>query len=165
MAFEDPRCSESIKNCSQDDVKLRCKNNIRKCFKKWSTWLQNWSKMEPKLAPKSMKNRFQEALNKNDEKWNQKSHAGVCGGARGCAAQGLGGPLKSINPVSPEGPEGQPDALGHSPRAQGGTVADRMCLIARMMRSLMPLRTKQQPPQNVFPVKCNWKRRWIEPGL
>ena len=56
--------------------------------------------------------------------------AGVCGGVRGCAGQGLGGPLKSINPVSPEGPEGQPDALGHSPRAQGGTVADlcNLCL-------------------------------------
>ena len=47
--------------------------------------------------------------------------AGVCGVAR---PGGWGGPLKSINPVSPEGPEGQPDALGHSPRAQGGTVAD-----------------------------------------
>ena len=73
--------------------------------------------MEPKLAPKSMKNRFQEALNKEDEKWNQKSHAGVCKGVRLYATWGLGGPLKPINPVSPEGPEGQPDALGHSPRA------------------------------------------------
>ena len=80
--------------------------------------------MEPKLAPKSMKNRFQEALNKKDEKWSQKSHAGVCKGVRVYASQGLGGPLKSINPVSPEGPERQPLPLGHSPRAQGGTVAD-----------------------------------------
>ena len=47
--------------------------------------------------------------------------ATVCGGAR---AKGWGGPLKPINPVSPEGPERQPWALGHSPRAQGGTVAD-----------------------------------------
>ena len=71
-----------------------------------------------------MKNRFQEALNKNDEKWNQKSHANVCRVVRVYASQGLGGPLKSINPVSPEGPERQPLPLGHSPRAQGGTVAD-----------------------------------------
>ena len=96
MVFEDPRCSESIKNCSQDDVKLRCKNSTRKYFKKWSTWLQNWSKMEPKLAPKSMKNRFQEALNKKDEKWSQKSHAGVREGVRVYAAQGLGGPLNQL---------------------------------------------------------------------
>ena len=70
--------------------------------------------MEPKLVPKSMKNRFQEALNKKDEKWSQKSHAAVCDGVQGCAGEGLGGPLK---PISPEGPEGQPGALGHSPRA------------------------------------------------
>ena len=80
--------------------------------------------MEPKLAPKSMKNQFQEALNKKDEKWSQKSHAGVCDCVRMYATWGLGGLLKSINPVSPEGPERQPWALGHSLRAQGGTVAD-----------------------------------------
>ena len=73
--------------------------------------------MEPKLAPKSMKNRFQEAFNKKDEKWSQKSHANVREGAQGCATWGLGGPLESVNPVSPEGPEGQPLPLGHSPRA------------------------------------------------
>ena len=115
MVFEDPRCSESIKNCSQDDVKLRCKNSTRKYFKKWSTWFQNWSKMEPKLAPKSMKNGFQEALNKKDEKWSQKSHAGVCKGVRGCATQGLGGPLKTI---SQQGPEGQQKALDTPLRAR-----------------------------------------------
>ena len=96
MVFEDPRCSESIKNCSQDDVKLRCKNSTRKYLKKSSTWLQNWSKMEPKLVPKSMKNGFQDALNKKDEKLSQRSHAGVRGGVRVYAAQGLGGPLKPI---------------------------------------------------------------------
>ena len=53
----------------------------------------------------------------------KKSREGVQGCA-GDATWGLRGPLKSVNPVSPEGPEGQPDALGHSPRAQGGTVAD-----------------------------------------
>ena len=73
--------------------------------------------MEPKLVPKSMENRFQDAFNKKDEEWCQKSYAGVCKGARGCAAQGLGGPVDSINPVNPEGPEGQPGALGHSLRA------------------------------------------------
>ena len=81
--------------------------------------------MEPKLAPKSKKNWCQEGLNKKDEKWSQKSHAGaavVCGGVR---PGGWGGPLNSVNPVSPEGPEGQPLPLGHSPRAQGGTVADK----------------------------------------
>ena len=36
MVFEDPRCSESIKNCSQDDVRLRCKNSTRNYLKKWS---------------------------------------------------------------------------------------------------------------------------------
>ena len=72
-----------------------------------------------------MKNGFQEALNKKDEKWSQTSHANVREGVQGYAGQGLGGPLESVNPVSPEGPEGQPDALGHSPRAQGGTVADQ----------------------------------------
>ena len=80
--------------------------------------------MEPKLAPKSMKNWFQEALNKKDEKWSQKSHARVCDCVRLYATWGLGGPLNSINPVNPEGPERQPLPFGHSPRAQGGTVAD-----------------------------------------
>ena len=42
----------------------------------------DWTKMEPKLAPKSMKNGFQEALNKKDEKWSEKSHARVCGPPR-----------------------------------------------------------------------------------
>ena len=97
MAFEDPRCSESIKNRSQDDVKLRCKVSTRKYPKKWSTWFQNWPNMEPKLAPKSMKNWSQEGLNKKDEKWSQKSHAGVCDGVRLYAAWGLGGPLKPIS--------------------------------------------------------------------
>ena len=46
--------------------------------------------MEPKLAPKSMKNGFQEALNKKDEKWSEKSHAGVCRPS-----------LKSIHPEPP----------------------------------------------------------------
>ena len=38
--------------------------------------------MEPKLAPKSMKNGFQEALNKKDEKWSEKKSRG---GVQGCA--------------------------------------------------------------------------------
>ena len=75
--------------------------------------------MEPKLAPKSMKNGFQEALNKKVEKWVEKVHAGVRGCVQGYAGWRLGGPLNSINTVSPEGPEGQPGALGHSPRALG----------------------------------------------
>ena len=37
-------------------------------IEEWSTWLPNWSKMEPQLAPKSMENGLQEALNKKDEK-------------------------------------------------------------------------------------------------
>ena len=47
-----------------------------------------------------------------------------CKVVQGCAGVrdlGVGGSLKTNYP---EGPEGQPDALGHSPRAQGGTVAD-----------------------------------------
>ena len=63
--------------------------------------------MEPKLAPKSMKNEFQEALNKKDEKRSEKSHATVRGGVRGCAAlcePGGVGSLKSIHPEAPGGP-------------------------------------------------------------
>ena len=47
--------------------------------------------MEPKLAPKSMKNGFQEALNKKDEKWSEKNHARAREGVQGCAGQGVGG--------------------------------------------------------------------------
>ena len=85
--------------------------------------------MGPKLVPKSMKNGFQEALNKKVEKWVEKKHARVCKVAQGCTSQGLGGPLNSVNPVSPEGPERQPWPLGHSPRAQGGTVADLSAIV------------------------------------
>ena len=38
--------------------------------------------MHSKAHPKLMENRFQGALNKKDEKWNEKSHARVCEGAR-----------------------------------------------------------------------------------
>ena len=58
--------------------------------------------MEPKLAPKSMKNGFQEALNKKDEKWSEKSHARVCKGAQGCASQEGWGPLNEFI-QSPQG--------------------------------------------------------------
>ena len=62
--------------------------------------------MEPKLVPKSMENRFQDALNKKDEKWSEKSHAGVCGGVR---ARGVGwGPLNQFI----QRPQG--DQLRHS---------------------------------------------------
>ena len=70
--------------------------------------------MEPKLAPKSMKNGFQEALNKKDEKWSEKSHAGVC-------EPGGWGPLNQFI----QRPQG--DQLRHSLtplRALRGTVAD-----------------------------------------
>jgi len=77
--------------------------------------------MEPKLAPKSIKNWFQEVLNKKVEKWSQKSHAVLCGCARGCASQGLGGPL---NQLIQRVQRGNREALDHTPRAQGGTVAD-----------------------------------------
>ena len=43
---------------------------------------QNWHKMDPKLEPKSMKNGFQEALNKKDEKGGEKNNAVVRGGVR-----------------------------------------------------------------------------------
>ena len=56
--------------------------------------------MEPKLAPKSMETGFQEALNKKDEKWSEKSHAGV----RDCAQEQGVGSLKSIHPEAPGGP-------------------------------------------------------------
>ena len=55
-----------------------------------------------------MKNGFQEALNKKDEKWSEKSHAGVRGLVRVCATQGGAGSLKSINPEPPG------DQLRHS---------------------------------------------------
>ena len=42
-----------------------------------------------------MKNGFQEALNKKDEKWSE-SHAVVRGGAQGCATQGGWGPLNQF---------------------------------------------------------------------
>ncbi len=45
--------------------------------------------MEPKLVPKSMKNGFQEARNKKEEKWIEKSHARV----RKVVRPGGGGPL------------------------------------------------------------------------
>ena len=64
--------------------------------------------MEPKLAPKSMENRFQDALNKKDEKWSEKSHAGVREGARVCAGQGGWGPLNQLI----QRPQG--DQLRHS---------------------------------------------------
>ena len=56
--------------------------------------------MEPKLAPKSMKNGFQEALNIKDEKLSEKSHATL----RDCAQDEGGGSFKSIHPEAPGGP-------------------------------------------------------------
>ena len=41
-------------------------------------------------------NRFQDALNKKDEKWSEKSHARVCRVARWCATQGWWGPLNQF---------------------------------------------------------------------
>ena len=76
--------------------------------------------MEPKLAPKSIKNWFQEVLNKRVQKWSQKSHARLCDCVRGCASQGVGGSFKSINP---ESPEGQQRGIGSHPsctRRHGG---------------------------------------------
>ena len=55
-----------------------------------------------------MKNGFQEALNKKDEKWSEKSHARVCEGALGCATQGGWGPLNQFI----QRPQG--DQLRHS---------------------------------------------------
>ena len=55
-----------------------------------------------------MKNGFQEALNKKDEKWNEKSHAAVREGVRVCAGQGGWGPLNQFI----QRPQG--DQLRHS---------------------------------------------------
>ena len=68
-----------------------------------------------------MKNGFQDALNKKDEKWSEKSHAGVRKGVRWCASQGGVGPLNQFI----QRPHG--DQLRHSLtpfRALRGTVAD-----------------------------------------
>ena len=56
--------------------------------------------MEPKLAPESMNNGFQDALNKKDDKWSEKSHAVV---RRVVRARGVGS-LESIHPEAPRGP-------------------------------------------------------------
>ena len=75
--------------------------------------------MEPKLVPKSMENRFQDALNKKDEKWSEKSHARVCRGARVCAGQGGWGPLNQFI-QSPQGTSLGILSLHFVPKGHGG---------------------------------------------
>ena len=75
--------------------------------------------MEPKLAPKSMKNGFQEALNKKDEKWSEKSHAGAREGVPGCAEKGGRLPINNQSK-----PPGGPYGASGTPLRARGTVAD-----------------------------------------
>ena len=55
-----------------------------------------------------MENRLQDALNKKDEKWSEKSHARVREVVQGCAGQGGWGPLNQFI----QRPQG--DQLRHS---------------------------------------------------
>ena len=83
--FEDPRCPESIKNRSQDDVRLRCKIAPEKISKSG----QHGSKIDPKWNPSWLQNRWKMGskmhLTKRPKNGLQKVTrlcAAVCGWAR-----------------------------------------------------------------------------------